>query len=119
MPPVNSGLLYDEQGRVLTVKRTLGNPAAAGNTEIVGAVAGSKIRVLAVTAIASAAVNMKFQTNVTDISPLWPLAANGGLVQPHNDHGWEETVAGDPLNVNLSGNVAVAVQITYVRILVP
>ena len=114
-----SGALRDEAGRYTIVQRGFVNPATSGNTLAVAGVAGSKIRVLSAMAIAGAAVAVKFQSNVTDISAVFPLAQNGGFVMPRNQDGWMDTLVGDPLNVNLSITAPVGVQFTYVVIPVP
>lgn len=98
---------------VSPIKRTFVNASSLGSTEVVAAVAGGKIRVFSVAAVAGGAVSLKFQSAATDISATMALAANGGFVLPFNEHGWFETAVGEALNVNLSAAVAVGVQIQY------
>jgi hypothetical protein len=86
----------------------------SGDNEIVAAVAGKKIRLLSYVLMASAAVNAKWQSNATDITGLkYFVAAGGGIVAPHNPAGWCETVAGEKLDLNLSGAVPIGGEITY------
>ena len=89
--------------------------SSSGANTIVAAVSSKIIVVRALTLIASAAVNVKVQdhTTPTDLSGLWYLAANGGLVLPYNATGWFQTVAGHALDLNLSGAVAVGGSLVY------
>jgi hypothetical protein len=89
------------------------NASSLGATTLVTAPAG-RIRVLQLAMITTLANNVKFMTNATDISATFPLAANGGLVLPFNEHGWFETVAGDPLVVNLSVATSTGIQLQYI-----
>ena len=66
--------------------------------------------------IANAAVNVKFQshTTPTDLTGLFYLAANGGFVLPYNEAGWFSTLAGEALDINLSGAIAVGGVVGYI-----
>lgn len=92
--------------------------SASGVTTIIALVAAKKIRVLAIWLTANAAVNVKWQSHVTptDITGLAYLAANGGYVLPFNPAGWFQTVAGEALDINLSGATPVGGSITYVAV---
>jgi hypothetical protein len=90
------------------------NPAASGDNAIVAAVAGGRIRVLAVTVIATLANNVKFRSATTDISATMPLGANGGFVLPFNEHGWFQTNVGEALNLNMTVATATGVQVHYI-----
>ncbi len=93
-------------------------PASSGTNTLVAAVAGRKIRVVAITMSASAAVNCKFQSGTTpDITGLFYFTTGELNVQlPYNPFGWFETVAGALLGCDLSGATSVGMQITYVLI---
>ena len=94
------------------------NPTAIGNTAAIAAVPGAAIRVLGLALVnGGTANNGKFQSNTTDISALFALGINGGLVLPFNEHGWMQTAIGEALNVNLSGATAVGVQLSYILVL--
>ena len=93
------------------------NPASLGSNTLVAAVPGARYRVLAVAAITTLANNIKFTSNASDISATFPLAANGGLVLPFNEHGWFQTNLGEALNINLSVATAVGVQLQYILLL--
>ena len=102
-------------GIATNLKRAFANASAGGNTLLVAApTANQKIRVISMVLITSGIVSVKLQSNVTDITSLKALAANGGYSLAGNELGWYETAKGDPLNVNLSGAIAVGVDISYV-----
>lgn len=89
--------------------------SASGASTIVAAVTAKQIVVVAMSLIASAAVNVKAQshTTPTDLTGLWYLAANGGLVLPFNQGGWFASKVGEALDLNLSGAVPCGGSITY------
>ena len=102
----------------LTPKFVVVTASSSGVTNIIAAVSSKHLRVLALQLTANAAVNVKWQSHVTptDITGLAYLAANGGYVLPYNPLGWFQTVAGEALDINLSGAVAVGGSITYVEV---
>jgi hypothetical protein len=102
----------------LTPGFALISTASSGASSLVSAVASKKIRVLALSLVANGAVNVKFQSHVTptDLTGLYYLAANGGIVLPYNPNGWFQTIAGEQLDINLSGSVAVGGCLTYVAV---
>lgn len=89
--------------------------SAAGVTQLVALVAAKQIVVCALTFVANGAVNVKFQshTTPTDLTGLFYVAANGGLVLPFNANGWFRTIAGQALDINLSAAVAVGGVLVY------
>lgn len=93
------------------------NPTAIGNTAIVAAEANARFRVLGLAMVSVGANSVKFQSNASDITATFALAANGGVVLPFNEHGWFETLPGEALNVNLSAATAVGVQVHYIKLL--
>jgi len=91
--------------------------ASSGDNEVVAAVTGKKIRVLAYNFMSNGAVNAKWRSGTTDISGLSYMDAAGkGKVAPFNPVGWFETAAGAALNLNLSGAVAVGGECVYVEV---
>jgi hypothetical protein len=98
------------------VKTAFVNASSLGSNEIVAAVSGKVIRVLAASAVTTLANSVSFLTAAVAISAASPLAANGGFVLPHNPYGWFNTVAGEALNVNLSVATSTAVNITYIEV---
>lgn len=95
------------------VRRTGVTTAVAGATELVAAEAGRRIRVLGLISVTTAANSIKFQSATTDITALFPLAANGGFTLPFTEHGWCETAVGEALNINLSAATSTGTQVVY------
>jgi hypothetical protein len=93
--------------------------SSSGVTNILALVSAKKLRVLALKLTANGAVNVKWQSHVTptDLTGLSYFAAAGdGEVLSFNPVGWFETVAGEALDINLSGAVAVGGHLTYVEV---
>lgn len=87
----------------------------SGDTALVAAVTGKKIKVTGMFLIAAGAVSVKFKGGATDLTGAMAVAANGGFsVMSNADNPIFETAAGAALNINLSGAVAVAGAITYI-----
>ena len=97
-----------------TVVSTFVNASSLGATAVVTDVTGRSIRVVSAAIVSTLANSVKFQSASTDISALWPLGANGGIVLPYNDHGWCQTAEGEALNINLSVATATGVHIEYI-----
>jgi len=97
-----------------TVYSTFVNTAALGATSIIAAKTGMSIRVCGLAVVTTLANSVKFLSAATDISALFPLGANGGLVLPYNEHGWFQTAEGEALSVNLSVATATGVHIEYI-----
>lgn len=109
------GTILDESGTAQTVQRAFLDASASGDTQIVAAQgAGIRIRVIAYTFVAAAAVTVKFRSASTAISSGKPVAANGGVVAAEAPHGWFQTAANEALNLNLSGAVAVGVDVLWI-----
>jgi len=114
--PIASGAFLDEFGVFRISQRAFVNATASGNTVIVAAQGtGIRIRVLAINAISLTALNIKFQSNTTDICSSKPVAATGGYVAPQADAGWFQTAPNEALNVNLSGAGTVGVDVVWVQ----
>jgi hypothetical protein len=79
---------------------------------------GTAVAVLSANLSASAAVNAKWQSHTAgDISGLTYFAAAGdNIVLPYNPLGYFETVAGEALDLNLSGSVAVGGGVVYIEV---
>jgi len=92
--------------------------SASGATSIVSAVASKKIRLLYWEVMVSAAVNVKWQshTTPTDLTGLYYFAANGGKEAAPIPTGRIETVAGEALDINLSGAVPVGGALSYLEV---
>lgn len=92
--------------------------SSSGANTIIAAVTSKKLRVLSYNIMANAAVNAKWQSHVapTDLTGLKYMAANGGICAPFNPVGWFETVAGEALDLNLSGAQAVGGEVVYIEV---
>lgn len=89
------------------------NASAGGDTPLVAAVPGARIRVIAVVVVATLANSVHFRSAATPITASFPLAANGGFVLPVNELGWFETAVGEALAVNMSAATATGLQVIY------
>lgn len=102
----------------LTPKYAKITASSSGATTIVSAVTSKKIRVLSWSLVCNAAVNVKWQSHVTptDLTGLHYFAANGGISKSFSPVGYFETVAGEALDINLSGAIAVGGSLVYVEV---
>lgn len=105
-----------EGNNALPVKRVALTASTSGDTNLVAAVVGKKIRVLNVILMANGTVNVKFRTADTDITGLLYLVANTGFAPGYNNTGHFETGVGEPLDINLSGAVAVGGWLSYIEV---
>src|SRR5215467_7752716 len=116
--PQQSGMIQDENGNALTVLRAFADPAGSGDNQVVAAVAGKIIRVLAATLMNNVATaqNARFRSATNSISALIGLGAvaNGIFYYEYCVHGWFQTNVGEALNINLSAATAVGVDVVYV-----
>lgn len=104
-------------GPLLTPKYAALAASTSGASTAVAAVAGKKIRVLGYVIVANGAVNVKFQSHTAgDLTGLFYLVANTGVAGGYNPVGHFETVAGEALDINLSGNVAAGGHLTYLEV---
>ncbi len=100
--------LYDTQQTAII------NTAASGDTAVVAAVAGKRIRVINYVLTAAGVVSVKFRSATTDLTGAMPFAANGGIAAAGAQPGyWVQTAAGEALNLNLSAAAQVSGHITY------
>jgi len=92
--------------------------SSSGDNTIVTGVASKKIRVLAFRVNGSAAVNWKFQSSTGgDITGLFYCVSGGqGEIGAFSPVGLFQTVAGEDLQLNLSGAVAVGGYVVYIEV---
>ena len=88
------------------------NATNSGNTQVVGVVSGKRIRVIAFAVIASATVNIKFQSGTSDITGSMRIVEGGGIAHAY-DGGLFQTAVGQALNINLSTNATVGGYVVY------
>lgn len=103
-----------------TIKTAVINATASGDTQVVAAVAGKKIRLLAYAFVSDTAVTVKFRDNSAtpvDLTGPMAVAANGGVSYAGGFDSWVgETAAGQALMINLSANANVGGHITYIEV---
>lgn len=99
--------------RTTAVRRVAVTTAASGATALVAAEEGRRIRVLAIVAISTLANSINLESGTTDITGIFPLAANGGLVLPYTEQGWCETAEGEALNITMSVATSTGIQLIY------
>lgn len=89
--------------------------ATSGDNTLLAAVTGKKIRVHALFVVAAGTVTVRFESAAggTAMTGQMNLVANAGFVLPYNPAGWFETVAGELLNMELSGAVSVDGSFVY------
>lgn len=95
------------------------NSSSSGNTTLVAASSGNRIRILGLYLhAAGTAVAVSLQDGAGGSNLIGPinLGANGGFVLPLSPselRGWHETSVGTLLNMNLSGAVQVSGVLRY------
>jgi len=113
-----TGMAVDSDGTPLTPKfAKFTTSTATTNIEVVAAVSGKKIRVIAGGLNADGDVDVHFRSASTAITGTRYIPSSGG------GSGWSycplgrfETVASEALNVYLSAAVATSGEITYVEV---
>ena len=116
-----TGKLYDGM-RALPVRYAFANIAAAStDASVVAAVAGKKLRVVALVLLCGAtATTITFNSKPagagTAISMQFQNAANGGAVLGFNQAGWFETTAGEGLTATTGVGSTTGVQVVYVEV---
>lgn len=105
----------------LEVKFATIGTSASGDTTLVAAVSGKKIRVLTLDAISKAALDIYFKDGAGaevfgKAASVVGLQAGGGFILPHSPTGHFETASGQALLVNLSGSTALAGSLSYVEV---
>ena len=88
------------------------NATTSGDTQIVPAVSGKRIRVIAYAVIANATVSIKFRSDTTDITGSMRVVEGGGIAHAY-DGGLFQTADGEALNINLSTNATVGGYVVY------
>jgi hypothetical protein len=102
----------------LTPKYAAIDVGAAGDNTLVALVSGKKIRVLQVTLIATAAVNVRFESGAAGsaLTGQMALTANSGFEASFCPVGLFETASGVLLNLELSSAVPVDGWLVYVEV---
>jgi hypothetical protein len=90
-----------------------------GDTEVVAAVAGKRVRVVTGVLSFGGTVNAKFRSATTDLTGLYYGVLGAQVTFDHGGEGYGgqkghfQTEYGEALNLNLSGNVAVGGHVVY------
>jgi hypothetical protein len=91
--------------------------SASGNVDVVTAVSGSKLRVMAMTITSLSGCTVKLQTGgTTDKTPPFHIGANGNLTQANNLGLFESTVS-EKINAVVSGSTIYTVMLSYREVL--
>jgi hypothetical protein len=91
--------------------------SASGNVDVVAAVSGSKLRVMAMTITTLSGCTVKLQSGaLTDKTPPFHLGDNGNLTQA-NDLGLFDSIASEKLNAVVSGSTVYTVMLSYREVL--
>jgi hypothetical protein len=91
--------------------------SASGNVDVVTAVSGSKLRVMAMTITSLSGCTVKLQTGGTaDKTPPFHIGANGNLTQANNLGLFESTVS-EKINAVVSGSTIYTVMLSYREVL--
>ena len=100
-------------GDVLYVTAT-----ATATNDIVAAVTGRKIKVLAMFASQASGTSFKFQSNATTelTNAITTTASDLNVVWPYNPSGWFQTASGEKLNFVPATSVATNINLVYILI---
>jgi hypothetical protein len=92
--------------------------AVTPDNTLVAAVAGKRIRVLALYLMSVGSVLVRFEsaTGGTALTGQMTTAANVNISMPYNPAGWFQTIAGELLNLELSAAVSVDGCLVYVLV---
>ena len=87
--------------------------SASGNVDVVTAVSGSKLRVMAMTITSLSGCTVKLQTGGTaDKTPPFHIGADGNLTQA-NSLGLFESTVSEKINAVVSGSTVYTVMLSY------
>lgn len=117
-----SGVVYDENGNKLTVKRAFANVnASQTDAAIIAAVTAKKLRILWIIALCDATataftLNSKGAGAGTAISSAIPNGANGGELAAVNPFGYFETASGEGLSVTTGAGSATGFNVGYIEV---
>jgi len=102
----------------ITPKFAIIDAATSGDNTLVAAVSGKKIRVVSVVLIASAAVNVRFESGAsgTALTGQMNLTTNSGFAPGFIPIGHFETATNTLLNLELSSANSVDGWITYIEV---
>ena len=113
-----SGFINLSDGTIAQVKYAKIDAAGSGDNTLVAAVASKKIRVISLYYLAAGTVSVRFESGAsgTALTGQAEHTAQTGAVLNRNPDGWFETVAGDLLNMELSGAISVDGALSYIEV---
>ena len=115
-----SGYIRNPNNDNVLVKYAVIDAHLTGDTTLVAAVAGKKIRVISMFYLAAATVSVRFEsgTGGTSLTGNLQHTAQTGVVLNYNEDGWFETAAGALLNLELTGGGVIAVDgaLSYIEV---
>jgi hypothetical protein len=101
---------------ILNTTKVKIDASSSGDTLVVAAVTGKKIRVIAYDFLVSANVDVYWKSNTTSITGVYSVPVRGGKVNPENESGWMDTATGEALYINLSTAVTLGGSLTYIEV---
>ena len=119
LPDLSGYIQTSPLGRRVQIKYAKIDAATSGDNTLVAAVTTKKIRVLSMIAVMTGtAVTIRFESGAsgTALTGQMQVTQGGGFVLPYNPGGWFETVAGDLLNMELSGAQSVDGMLSYIEV---
>ena len=89
--------------------------ASTGDSEVVPAIAGQKVRVLALSVVTGDTPStILFESGTsTAITGTYDWGNNGGIVLPYNPEGWFETAKGQALTATTGGGSNTQLLVSY------
>lgn len=110
--PMEYGRIFDRD--IAYAIKTKSVDVTDASAEVVAAVTGKRIVVLALEASAPAAETIVFKSDTTAISPTYYLAAESSFAIQFNPGGLFATVAGKALNATVSS--AAGIRVSYIEV---
>lgn len=117
-----AGYVKLKNGDLAEVKRVKFSVAASQtDSALVSAVSGAVLRVISMHVMTGASGPTNFQINTkpggagTAISPVYPLAANGGINLDHNPHGYYVSSSGEGLTITTGAGDTCVGNVLYVE----
>lgn len=103
-------------GSIITVKRAVIDDTGGGDTTVVAAVSGKRIRVLGLAFAVGAADNVTFKSGSTALSGAIELLADSPYILPFTRFGWMETATGEALVFTVGATAGIDGHISYAEV---
>jgi hypothetical protein len=112
---VRSDALFDATANNVKVQKI--SVSTASSADLIAAVTGGTIRVLAMALYFASSQTLKLQSGAS--TDLTGVMTSTSFVWPWNPHGWVETASGQKLNAVLGGATQLSGTITYIAVVPP